>query len=46
MILKSQKQMKNQEKKKESVFRSIKKHKVEQQANPTDKKKISKETEI
>ena len=30
--------MKKQEKKKESVLGSIKKHKADEQANPTDKK--------
>ena len=33
-------------KNKESVLGSIKKHKAEEQANPTDKKEISNETEI
>ena len=44
-LLKVKEQMKNQEEKKESVLGTIKKYKAEEQANPSEKKETSKETE-
>lgn len=44
-LLKAKEHMKNQEEKKESVLGAIKKYKAEEQANPSEKKETSKETE-
>ena len=44
-LLKAKEQMKNQEKKKESVLGAIKKYKAEEQIKPSDKKETSKEAE-